>query len=952
MSVTVQRYVPLQGPARDRVSALAERVLVPWWPVLRYQNERILVRPERIAAIVQEPDVVWVGVWKPPVRLDEVQDQIVAGQLDAQGTATSGPGYLGWLLGRGVNPDPAAQPIVVVADDGIGDGTVGTGDPTLHLEGSLANATRVAFNTDCTGNGAHGPDGHGHLNTNIVGGYDTRAGEPFQDGAGFARGLGVNPFVRLGGLRIFNDAGNFAVSRCGNSDLGVIAKAFQSGARISSNSWGASSQGDYDDTAQTYDVGTRDAVASQNGTQQLLFVFAAGNDGPGGSTVGTPGTAKNVVTVGASENVRPDGVDGCLVGPADADNGTDIIDFSSRGLVEGGRVKPDVVAPGTHVQGTASTDPRYTGVGVCDKFWPAGQTVFARSSGTSHSTPAVAGALSLYRSWLPSHLGIGNPTPALLKAYLIAHTTYLTGHGAGDTLPSDAQGYGMPNLALGLDDSKRILVNQTQTLDASGATWNTEGAVADPNRPVKVVLAWTDAPGSLAGAPQVNDLDLQLTLNGVTYLGNHFSGPYSIPGGVADSVNNVEVVSLPPGQSGVVEIQVLGRNIAGDGVPSQGDATDQDFALVGYNVSNEPSFRFSLDRSSAGVCRPGLLDVPVDVTPISGYTAPVTLGVEGLPEGVSASFAPPVVSPPGTSHLLFDVGEGAQVGSYPLRLVGTSGALTQDAGLALGVEGKLYEPALNLPVDQASAANPSPTMSWFSVLGAASYRVQVATDPTFSAPVFDQDTAGTSLLVPALLTATTYFWRVQSNNSCGPGPISAARRFTTATISTISASAAGLPVAIPDNDPVGVVLNLDVPENFVVQNVTLDVKITHTWRGDLQLELTSPKGTKVRLKRTNFNDSAHDVTGNYDLTLTPDGPGSMSDFDGQNGGGTWTLFVSDLFLDDVGHIEVAKLNVTGFVEQSGQPVPELGWLAGLLATVLLGRWVQSSTRRRVRVRLR
>jgi hypothetical protein len=95
---------------------------------------------------------------------------------------------------------------------------------------------------------------------------------------------------------------------------------------------------------------------------------------------------------------------------------------------------------------------------------------------------------------------------------------------------------------------------------------------------------WTDAPGNPAAARAlVNDLDLEVVYNGETYYGNVFNGEYSLPGGQADRVNNVENVFLPPGTESEFSVRVISRNLAGDGLPYRPGATDQDFALVVYN---------------------------------------------------------------------------------------------------------------------------------------------------------------------------------------------------------------------------------------------------------------------------------------------------------------------------------------------------------------------------------
>src|SRR5256885_17176985 len=84
--------------------------------------------------------------------------------------------------------------------------------------------------------------------------------------------------------------------------------------------------------------------------------------GPGGH-VGSPANAKNVISVAASENYRPDGVDSCnldgqgSIGPDGANNALDRLRFSGGGPKNDGRVKPFIAAPGTHVYGAASQSP-------------------------------------------------------------------------------------------------------------------------------------------------------------------------------------------------------------------------------------------------------------------------------------------------------------------------------------------------------------------------------------------------------------------------------------------------------------------------------------------------------------------------------------------------------------------------------------------------------------------
>lgn len=561
--------------------------LTPWVPVLKYQNMRALVSISSIETIANLPDVVWIDAYQAPELMDEKQAQILAGNLNSTQTKPSGPGYLDWLRDRGFSDDPLKYPIIDITDDGIGSGIAKTaaGDSTFRVAGDPNLESRIAYLADCTkNNDPSGPDGHGHLNASIAGGYDSRSGDPYRDSQGFQRGAGVNPFGRIAGTRVF-DGLTFDQSNCGGSYLSMVQQSYQAGARIVSNSWICPSCTSYNAASQAYDAAVRDADPSVPGNQEAVILFAAGNSGSEGR-VPSPANGKNVIAVGASENVRPTWTDACGYSPDNSNNLQDIARYSSRGPAPGGRVKPDLVAPGTNITGTASTSSAYNGTGNCHPYYPSDQQLFTVSSGTSHSAPAVAGLASLASFWLNENHGIENPSPALLKGYLVVSSNYLSGDGANDNLPSNSQGFGLPNMTRAFNNSSRIIVEQGRSpqFSETGQTWSIWVRPVDSELPVRVVMVFSDQPGLLSVEdPRVNLLNLEVVKKGQTYLGNNMDGEWSRAGGEADLANNIEAVYLQPDEAVTIEVTVRATNIGGDGVPDNGDATDQDFALICEN---------------------------------------------------------------------------------------------------------------------------------------------------------------------------------------------------------------------------------------------------------------------------------------------------------------------------------------------------------------------------------
>ena len=612
--VAVQVYDhPGAQATLDRLAALSPAVLMAPVRAANLVTLALRLPAGQLETVAGWADVVNVEPWGVPRLLDERQGQIIAGNLS--GTQPSGPGYRAWLAAKGFPTDSSRYPLVDVVDDGVDNGSAAApGHADFYLNGIKPGTSRIASLSNCTADtGTESIGGHGTLNAGIVAGYNDQVGAQYVDGAGYSYGLGIAPYGRISGTKFFRNNGDSDLSRCGGTYTGLIAASYAAGAQITSDSWGIDTSRTYNAVAQIYDARTRDAMQSIPGNQQMLHVFAAGNNGPTAGSVNAPGTAKNVLTVGATENVRDDGVpDGN--GYRAANSADDMATYSSRGPVgpatTDGRIKPDLVAPGTHVQGPASQVAGFDGSGITggvgSPYYPAGQTLYTWSSGTSHATPAVAGAAALAYEYYGRVLAPGQtPSPAMLKALLLGSARYLGGTSAGDTLPSPSQGWGGANLGRLFDGTPRYLIDQSVTFSGTGQSQQIDLNVADPSKPLDVTLAWTDAPGATTGAPYVNDLNLEVTVGGVLYRGNVFSGAYSAPGGSADPRNNVERVTLPAGTRGAFRVRVVAANIAGDGVPDalNLDTTDQDFALAVTNgttgaVNPQPN-ALALSQTSA-----------------------------------------------------------------------------------------------------------------------------------------------------------------------------------------------------------------------------------------------------------------------------------------------------------------------------------------------------------------
>jgi subtilisin-like proprotein convertase family protein len=117
-------------------------------------------------------------------------------------------------------------------------------------------------------------------------------------------------------------------------------------------------------------------------------------------------------------------------------------------------------------------------------------------------------------------------------------------------------------------------------------------------------------------------------------------------------------------------------------------------------------------------------------------------------------------------------------------------------------------------------------------------------------------------------------------------------------------------LAIPDNVPAGVYDTIAFTGELSISDVEVYVDITHTYIGDLVVEVTSPEGTTVRL-HNRTGGSAANIVGWYDSEIAVDGPGALMDFAGESSSGDWTLWVSDNAGADVGTVNQWCVEVMG-----------------------------------------
>jgi Mg-chelatase subunit ChlD len=553
-----------------------------------YRSVRVTLPSQALGPIAARDDVRWLDAVHAPLLEDERSAQLVLEDLDGAAAPNTAPvvGYAANLTALGVNGNGVT---IAICDTGVDTNNAGT----MHAD----LAGRFAFAVTETGAAVAAGDTDGH-GTHVAGIAAGNGATGDVDPQGFRLGQGVASGAQVGFVRL---AGNVQER---------VQQSARQGAQVMNNSW-AMNGAAYSADDRTVDLGVRDADPANADQTPLVIVFSAGNSGPGAGTVTK--NPKNAILVGNALNFRP--------GEGAGDDIRGINNGSSRGPAADGRTLPTVAAPGTDiVSARSSVDANAATPGIQrprTAYMDTGGAVHndhAMLTGTSMASPHVAGACALLIDWWRQTRNGRTPSPALLKALLVATTESAQGGpgvaGGLGAEPNNNVGWGRVSLENALlqapasDRGPKLFVDQRHAFTAAGQEYTIRVAASDTTRPLRIALSWTDAAAAVGANPTlVNDLDLEVREIGTGRLfrGNVLAAGFSTTGGAADSLNNTEVVAVQ-NPAGVYEVSVVASAITAS---ARTDIATpwQDFALVIDNAevpaANPVSVISVLDRSGS-----------------------------------------------------------------------------------------------------------------------------------------------------------------------------------------------------------------------------------------------------------------------------------------------------------------------------------------------------------------
>lgn len=364
----------------------------------------------------------------------------------------------------------------------------------------------------------------------------------------------------------------------------------------------------------------------------------------------------------------------------------------------------------------------------------------------------------------------------------------------------------------------------------------------------------------------------------------------------------------------------------GGGTPSTRlkDWLDPDNTGILTIGGQDALYAITLSSSSLNICGANQNMVNVSVSANENFEDDVTLSIIDAPAELILDFDNSTIAA-GTSTMLNIANlDGIPSGNYAIKISATDGENTSQTSLFLQIYANVAT-AVTLvdPANNEDEVNVYPTYEWAADADAETYTIQIASDANFLNIIDEAGDLSINEYNGIILDAiTTYYWRVRSHNTCGIGPWSISNAFTTTNVVCQIDESIDVPVAIDNGGPDVYVSSLAFPLDGEILDVNVNKIVgVHTWVSDLEVSLTSPSGTVVRLwagecgQEDDFNIGFDDQATESVLPCPiTDGNlyqpiDALSAFNGENAIGTWTLTIEDTYSDDGGSLDDWELQI-------------------------------------------
>lgn len=352
---------------------------------------------------------------------------------------------------------------------------------------------------------------------------------------------------------------------------------------------------------------------------------------------------------------------------------------------------------------------------------------------------------------------------------------------------------------------------------------------------------------------------------------------------------------------------------------------------MNFSISTVP-FVLNTTEAYKEVCQPSDEAYTFTYRTSNGFSENTVFSATNIPAGLTVLFDPVSASVDNTSvTMTVSNTENIVEDEYTISV----NAIASSYSYSRDIDMKLFSQNINpisliSPTNNVENVSTEVELTWSEHINIKNYLIEIATDDAFTTIIQSETVQNGSYFLEQLEPLTSYYWRVTGSNNCATSAPSEVFSFITENTIDTNFTSTDVPVLIKDDEQVYSVIIIPEIDDVVIKDVNVKINITHTFIGDLYIDVVSPNGTIIDLvparyddgtkySDTVFDDEAIDIIEEdgaaqapYTGSFIPDG--ELSDLIGQHSQGEWRLRVWDAFLDDGGTIDNWSLEIEGIAQ--------------------------------------